>query len=220
MTHRGLEGLGFGLFGLGLLKRATTGHCSVYRALGVNTAERPDQYALGVRHEQGIKVRHAVTINRPLEDLYAYFRDFENLPKFMQHLESVSPRVADRTHWRARAPFGRFVEWDAEIINDKPNELIAWRSLPGADVDSAGSVSFRRAPTGRGTEVHVSLSYQPPFGRLGAVVARLLGEEPRQQIEADLRHFKQLMEAGEIPTIDGQPPSRGLDEDPAQHKPD
>jgi uncharacterized membrane protein len=212
----GVDGFGLAVLGLGLLKRAATGSCSVYRALGVNTAESGDQYAPGIRHEQGIKVRHAISIDKSPQELYDFFRNFDNLPKFMQHLESVSPRAGDRTHWVARAPFGRFVEWDAEIINDKPGELIAWRSLPGADVDNAGSVSFRRGPEGRGTEVHVALSYQPPFGRLGAVLAKLLGEEPSQQIEADMRHFKQLMETGEIPTIEGQPSGRGPDEDPAK----
>jgi uncharacterized membrane protein len=212
---RGIEGLGLGLLGIALVKRASTGQCAIYEALNINTAEHhQNQPAFGVRHEQGIKVRKAITIGKPPEDVYDFFRDFKNLPKFMEHLESVTVE-GKHSHWKARAPLGRFVEWDAEIINDKPGELIGWRSLAGSDVDSAGSVSFRRAPEDRGTEVHVSLSYQPPFGRVGAAVARLLGEAPQQQIEADLRRLKQLMETGEIPTVAGQSSGRGPDDDPA-----
>ena len=145
-----------------------------------------------------IHVVRTATINRPPEECYRFWRNFENLPRFMSHLEEV--RVIDdkRSHWRAKAPAGTTVEWDSEVTEDRPNERISWRSLPGADVHNSGSVNFKRGPGGRGTEVQVDLRYTPPGGRLGAVVAMLFGEEPSRQVADDLRHFKSVMETGEI----------------------
>lgn len=163
--------------------------------------------------ESGIKVTHAVTINQPADALYTFWRNFTNLPHIMDHLNAVTVQDSTHSHWVAKAPLGRTVEWDAEIINEKPNELIAWRSLPGADVDSAGTVLFKQAPVGRGTEVKFELSYLPPAGKVGAIVAKLLGEEPKKQLADDLRHFKQLMEAGERATTEGQSSGRGPDKD-------
>ena len=216
LLRRDLFGGLLALTGAGLLWRGSTGHCPTYSAIGVSTAEegsstaaglpadRSAEPAPGVRHEAGIRVDKTVTINHPAGELFAFWRDFTNLPRFMQHLESVDVQDGTHSHWKARAPLGRTVEWRAQIINEKSGELIAWRSLAGADVDSTGSVTFKAAPGGRGTEVHVSLSYQPPAGKVGMVVAKLFGEEPGQQIAGDLRRFKQLMETGEIPTTDGQ----------------
>jgi uncharacterized membrane protein len=144
------------------------------------------------------KVRHAVTINRTASELYAFWRDFENLPVFMRHLESVMTLEGGRSHWVTRGPGGARVEWDAEIVADVPGELIAWQSIPGADVRNAGTVRFIPVPAGRGTEVHVELDYSPPAGSLGAVVAKLFRAEPGQQVRDDLKAFKQVMEAGEI----------------------
>jgi uncharacterized membrane protein len=152
----------------------------------------------------GIRVRKAITINRSPEDLYRFWRDFENLPRFMRHLESVRVLDDGRSHWVARGPGGSRVEWDAEITLDVANQLIAWRSLEG-DVDTAGSVRFERAPGGRGAVVRVDMQYRPPAGAMGALIARLFGEEPEQQVPEELRRFKQVMEAGEIPTTEGQP---------------
>jgi uncharacterized membrane protein len=123
----------------------------------------------------------------------------------MKHLESI--RVLDdrRSHWVAKGPAGRTAEWDAEIINEIENELIGWRSLEGAQVDNAGSVHFKSSPNGRGTEVRVLLQYNPPGGAVGAVLAKLWGEEPGQQIDGDLRRLKQILEAGAVPTTVGQP---------------
>jgi uncharacterized membrane protein len=123
----------------------------------------------------------------------------------MDHLVSVSQLDSRRSRWVAKAPAGRTVEWDAEIINEITGELIAWRTVEGADVVSAGSVRFTPAPGGRGTEVRVRLQYDPPAGKIGATVAWLLGHDPAATIREDLRRFKQLMEAGEVPTIEGQP---------------
>lgn len=147
----------------------------------------------------------SVTIRRSGEDLYRFWRDVQKLPSFMYHLESVRVDGDRRSHWTAKAPAGRTVEWDAEIVEDRPGELIAWRSLGGADVGNTGSVRFRPAPGDRGTEVSVGIEYSPPGGALGAVVAKLLGEEPEQQIKDDLRRFKQLMETGEVVRSEGSP---------------
>lgn len=217
--RRDKVGIGLAALGAALIYRGSTGHCPAYKAAGVSTAptdspERQDkptansgnsvQGPKGVQNESGIKVHKAVTIGKPADQLYHFWRDFANLPKFMNHLVSVEVKDGSKSHWVAKAPFGKTVQWDAEIINDDPGKLIAWRSLPGADVDSAGSVRFLPAPQGRGTEVHVDLSYKPPAGQLGAAIAKLFGEEPNQQVDNDLRHFRNLMEAGEIPTVEGQ----------------
>ena len=145
-----------------------------------------------------VHVKQQITIGRPPEELYRFWRDFQNLPRFMEHLESV--RVIDdrRSRWTARAPAGGSVEWDAEIIEDRPNERISWRSVGDADVPNSGTVRFLAAPGGRGTEVHVELRYDPPGGKLGALVAKLLGEEPGQQVNGDLRRLKQVIETGEV----------------------
>jgi uncharacterized membrane protein len=152
-----------------------------------------------------IDVRASFTINKPVEEIWRFWRDFTNLPRFMTHLQSVQPTSERYSHWTARAPMGRQISWHAEIIEERENEYLVWRSLPGSEVQNAGSVEFRRAPGNRGTEIHVTLQYRPPAGRVGHAVASLFGESARQQVREDLRHFKQLMEAGEIPTIEGQP---------------
>jgi len=145
-----------------------------------------------------IRTRRSVTINKSPEECYQFWHNFENLPQFMRHLESVSVTGERLSHWKAEAPAGASVEWDAETMEDRPNELIAWRSTAGADVYNAGRVSFELAPGGRGTEVRVELEYKPPLGKLGSKLAMLFREEPGQQVMDDLRHFKQVMETGEI----------------------
>jgi len=162
----------------------------------------------GARGAGVIRIAQSVTINRSPEEIYRYWRDFQNLPRFMKHLESVRATGDRRSHWVAKAPAGRTVEWDAEITEDRPNELIAWRSLEGSDVDSVGSVRFERAPGGRGTIVKVDMQYSPPAGRAGAAVAKLLGAGPEWKVKDDLRRFKRLMEVGEIITTEGQPAGR------------
>jgi uncharacterized membrane protein len=146
----------------------------------------------------GIEVVEAITINRPRSEVYAFWHNFENFPRFMAHLESVQMIGDRRSHWKARAPAGTTVEWDAETTEDRPDELIAWRALADADVPNRGQVRFRDAPGNRGTEVLVELQYQPPGGRIGALVAKLFGEEPGQQVKGDLRRLKQVLEVGEI----------------------
>ncbi|HEX8615494.1 MAG TPA: SRPBCC family protein [Telluria sp.] len=151
------------------------------------------------------QVRHSVSINRPPDECYRFWRDLARLPTFMQHLESVSIIDERRSHWCARGPAGSRVEWDADITDDQPGQLLGWRSVPGADVDNAGTVRFIPANGGRATVLQVQMSYHPPAGRAGAMVARLFGEEPSIQMRDDLRRFKQLIETGEIPTTRGQP---------------
>jgi uncharacterized membrane protein len=165
--------------------------------------------------DRSIRVQKSITINRSPEELYRFWHNFENLPRFMSHLDSVQVTGEKRSHWRAKAPIGMRVEWDAEIINDRPNELIAWRSLEGADVDSAGSVHFKRAPGERGTEVRVEMQYIPPGGVVGATIAKLFGEEPEQQVSGDLRRFKQVMETGEIIQSEATARGRGPAQPPA-----
>ncbi len=182
-----------------LLSRAVTGRCSINRALGRNSARKDRRSAVAsVPRGEGIKVERGVVVNRPVQEVYHFWRNFENLPRFMDHLESVTVLDENRSHWVAKAPAGTRVEWDAVIHNEIENELIAWRSLPKADVNNAGSVHFNSVGEGA-TEVRVVLSYQPPAGKLGAVVAKLLGEEPSTQVDDDLRRFKQVMEAA-VPT--------------------
>jgi uncharacterized membrane protein len=152
----------------------------------------------GQTKRRTIHVMRAITIDRGPEEVYAFWRDFENLPRFMEHLESVQVTTDRRSHWKVKAPAGRSVEWDAEMTEDVSGERIAWRSLPGADVPNRGVVRFLRAPADGGTEVHVDLRYEPPAGRAGAAIAKLFGEEPELQLATDLRRFKQVLETGEV----------------------
>jgi uncharacterized membrane protein len=160
-----------------------------------------------IGHNQGVRVEKTLTINKSAAELYRFWRNFENLPRFMDHVESVQVKDTAHSHWKVKGPAGKSVEWDAAIINDITNELIAWKST-NAEIANAGSVRFRSAPGGRGTEVTVNLEYDPPAGKAGMLVAKLFGEEPTQQVQDDLRRFKQVMEAGEVPTTDGQPTAR------------
>ena len=151
---------------------------------------------------RGIHAKGSCVVNRAPEDVYAFWRSFQNFPRFMRHVESVQDLGDGRSHWRVKGPAGMDVEWDATIVADVPNEVITWRSLENSDVDNAGAVRFERAPGGRGTIVKVNLQYNPTAGALGAMVAKLFGEEPEQQLDDDLRRFKQVMEVGEVVVSD------------------
>jgi uncharacterized membrane protein len=159
------------------------------------------------KRSRAIHYKKTMAIDRSPEDLYKYWRDFENLPRFMYHLRAVQASDGTRSHWIANAPAGSKVEWDAEITEDKPNELIVWRSA-GGDVENSGQVRFTPAPGGRGTFVSVDIEYKPPGGKIGAAFAKLFREEPGMQIEDSLRSFKQIMETGEVATTKGQPAGR------------
>lgn len=150
-----------------------------------------------------IDVRQTVAINRKPEEIYSFWRDFRNLPQFMSHLERVDVQDDRRSHWVAKAPAGRTVEWDAEVTEDQPNQRLCWRSLEGADVDNSGEVRFERAPGGRGTILRVEMRYTPPGGVFGAIGAKLFGEEPQMQVRDDLRRLKQVLETGEVTVAEG-----------------
>lgn len=194
VARRSLLSVPLALAGGYLVFRGVTGHCRIYDALDIRRSGRG-----------GIKVRESITIFQPLDQVFAYWRELENLPRFMHHLESVQRTGDGHSHWRARAIAGQSVEWEAETYELRENELIAWRSLPGSQIPNSGSVTFREAPGGRGSEIHVSLEYTPPGGSAGAALAKLLGREPGQQVREDLRRLKAILEAGEVPTTEGQP---------------
>jgi uncharacterized membrane protein len=202
LARRRLSGLLLGATGAALLARGSTGKCSLYRSLGLSTArsQRP-----GVPDNLGTKVERSITIRRSPEDIYRFWRNLQNLPRFMQNLQKVESIGGNRSHWVAIGPGGRSIEWDAEIINEHPNELIAWESLPGSELENAGSVRFRPAPGARGTEVRICMQFNPTRGLLGMLAAKLKGESPETQVEEDLIRLKQLLETGEITTAASRP---------------
>lgn len=158
--------------------------------------------------EQEVPVSVSIAINSTPEKLYAFWRDLGNLPRFMSHLQMVQVTGERTSHWVAKAPAGSSIEWDSEIVEDRPNELIAWRTLPGSEVAHRGTASFESADNGRGCIVHVGMVYAAPGGGLGAAFAKLFGEEPELQIRRDLRALKQLLETGEVASTRGQPSGR------------
>ena len=185
---------------------ATTAAVAGATALDLLCAQ---QLSRGIETRNGaMSVTVTLTIDRSPDELYAFWRDFSNLPSFMKHLLSVEVTGEQRTHWVATGPAGSTVEWDAEITDDRPNDTIAWRTVEGSDVDHAGFIRFQRAPGGRGTIVTVEMQYRLPGGTLGSAVAALFGEDPRQSVRRDLRRFKQVMETGEVITTEGQPAGR------------
>jgi uncharacterized membrane protein len=199
--RKGTAGIPRLFAGAAMIHRGLTGHCEAYRILGVQTA--PSDAT--IPYQTGVRVRAAVTIGGPREEIYSFWRQLENLPLFMQHLKDVEVGDDGRSYWVADGPAGSNIKWTAEIINEIHDELIAWKSLPGGDVDTAGSVRFKDAPGGRGTEIHVELQYNPPAGRVGALVAKLFGKDPQREIGTDLRRLKQYLESGEVATTQGQP---------------
>ena len=196
LKRGGLEGGIMALIGAGLLYRGITGHCEVYKALNMNTASKPSaEQAPNVHH--GVKIQKTVTIERTPAECYAAFRDFENLPRFMTHLQSVKSKGGNVYHWTVKAPMGT-VSWNAEIIKDTPGEFFSWKSLEGAMIANAGSVRFESSPDGLGTLMSVEVNYEPPAGFIGVAIAKLFGEEPEHQIAEDLLHFKHVMDSNEI----------------------
>jgi uncharacterized membrane protein len=206
VRKRSPGGIALAFLGGALIRRGVTGRCPVYTALGMRTSPRGQGWeTTSVPYELGIRVDKAITIGAPRHEVYRFWRDLSNLSRFMKNVESVRDLGENRSHWVVSGPASRKLEWDALIVNEAENELIGWRSLPGADVDNAGSVQFKDAPGGRGTEVKIELQYNPPAGPVGALVSMLFGKEPGLQIEEDLRRLRQIVEAGEIPTTAGQP---------------
>jgi uncharacterized membrane protein len=214
--RRDASGALLALAGAALAYRGATGRCPMYQALGVSTSDDGHPHLVQQHGEsavldasKAIRVEHAVTIARPREELYAFWRDLENLPRIMRHLESVTILDARRSRWKAKAPAGQSVEWDAVINNEEPNVRIGWKSEGNATVPNAGSVRFTDAAGGRGTEVHVTLEYDPPAGKLGQLVAKLFGEEPDVQVREDLQRFKAVMESAHAPADVARTADRG-----------
>ena len=194
-----------------MLYRGMTGHDLIYQTMEINRAQE--------NGHQGIQVERSVMVNRPRDQLFRIWRNFENLPRFMKHLKSVRVDPSNggrRSHWVALAPMERTIEWDSEVVEERENELLVWQSLPGSLVESMGRVEFNDAPGQRGTIVHVSMQYNPPAGSMGAAFAKLFGKEPGQEIREGLRQFKQMMETGEIATVEGQPSGRSSAEERAE----
>jgi uncharacterized membrane protein len=192
-----LSGLALSAIGGALAWRGYTGHCQCYAVLGINTAKRNP--ATAVPAQQGAKLEKTIVIERPAADLYRFWRRLENLPRVMRHLKDVRSIDSQHSRWVAEGALGKDLEWDAEIINERQDDMLAWRSLPGGDIETAGSVHFRPLENNRGTEVVVSLKYNPPAGKMGAHLATLLGEGLEEKLDEDLETFKQVMETGMAP---------------------
>ncbi len=181
---------------------AATAAVAAVTALDVVAGRRATTLPEGVPHSSPTH-QAVVTVNRTPADAYGFWRRLANLPRFMTHVASVEETGERTSHWVVGAA-GTKMEWDAEIVDDVPGERIAWRALPGASVPNEGQVAFTSAPGGRGTEVRVTMTYEPPAGRIGSAFAKLLGSDPGGRLRADLRRFKQLLETGQIPTTVGQ----------------
>jgi uncharacterized membrane protein len=188
LRRRSRAGLSLAATGATLVLRGVSGWCGLYRALGIDRAGAEE----GTRGNLGVKVERAMVFDEPPEKLYAFWRDFRSLPTIMPNVEAVAVYPDGRSHWVAKGPAGTTIEWDAEVINDKANELIAWRTVPGARVEHAGSVRFEPQPGG-GTLVRVSLQYDPPGGELAHMVTALFGADPGQRIEEDLTRLKEAL---------------------------
>lgn len=199
LTRRSITGTVIAGLGGALIWRGASGHCAVYDALGITSVPEADddRSNVSVPYGRGVRVEQSVTIALRPEQIYPFFRNFENLPRFMSHLQSVTVLDDKRSHWVTKGPAGSDAEWDAEIINEIPNELIGWRSVAGSQIDNAGSVHFKPLTGGRGTDVKVILRYDPPAGRLGTMTAKLFHEDPARQVKEDLGALKTLLETGE-----------------------
>jgi uncharacterized membrane protein len=184
---------------------AATASVAGITAVDAFAAARMSRLPASVTKDQTFRVKASTTVRRSPDELYAFWHDFGNLPRFMAHLDAVETRPDGRSCWRATGPAGMKVEWDAEVLSDRPGEMIAWRTLPGAEVVHSGIVAFVPAPGDRGTEVHVDMEYAPPAGKAGSIIGKLFGEEPELQVRDDLRRLKQVMETGEVVRSDGSP---------------
>ncbi len=196
--------IGLSLLGGGLVARAATGFCPGYRALGIDTAH-PNNEAVGVRAGHGFRFDGVISIDKPKREVFAFWRRLENLPRLFEHLDQVDQTDAVHSHWFAHGPMGKRIEWEAEIIGERPGELIAWRSIPGGDLDTAGSVHFDDQFGGHSTRVQLELKYDPPGGKAGATIAKLFGTNFEAEAAEGLRRLKHLLETGEIATTADQP---------------
>lgn len=184
-----LPGIAMVAAGSMFLYRGKTGHCDVYESLGVDTHD-----------EDGVTIEKVLTINRSPNEVYEFWHNFENLPRFMRHLESVQTTGGKTSHWKAKGPGNLTVEWDAEILEDQPGQSISWKSLENSDIPNEGRVEFKAAPAERGTELKVNIHYFPPGGTAGRVAAKVANNISAQQIDEDLKRLKQILETGETAT--------------------
>jgi uncharacterized membrane protein len=206
------EGAALALAGGALVRRGITGYCDVYRMLGVNTAGMEPGANATIAYQQGVRVDRSITINASREEVYSFWRDLTNMPRFMKYVKTVKSIDSTHSHWMVEGPAGQKFEWDAEIINEIPNELIAWKSLPGASIPNTGSVRFDHASAGRGTRISISLQYEPPAGQVSVWFAKMFGKDAESEVDTELHRLKNIMEAGEIPTSSGQPTGRTEDQ--------
>jgi len=195
--RRSLGHLMLMLGGGALIYRGFTGHCAAYQAMGITTADQEPSHST--------TLEATITVNKPAPEVYRFWHHLENHPRFMRHLESVISVSEKRSHWIARGPLHMSLIWDAEVVEERENTLLSWRSLPGADVDNMGTVRFRELPNGRGTEVRLKLAYALPGGITGVALTKFFKTLTMGQLQEDLRHFKQIIETGEMPTIANQP---------------
>jgi uncharacterized membrane protein len=199
LRRGGWAGTALAALGGELIWRGATGHCVGYESLGIDRM-----------HGSGpVRVSEVVRINRPSYEIYVFCRNFENLPRIMGHLESVTETGEGRSRWKAKSPAGQSVEWDVVMERDVPNEFVSWRSSDQAQISSRGSIRLTHSPVGYGTDAHIQLKYEPRAGYIDKFTSMLFGEEPEKQLRADLRRLKQILETGEVPTTKGQPIGEG-----------
>jgi uncharacterized membrane protein len=201
-------GLALAILGGALAYRGISGHCQAYEALDINTAGKHRSDAEeSIYHGQLVK--HTQTINRTPSEIYDFLQIPANHARFNERVESVSRSDDGVWHWAFKGPFNSIWKFDSSRINEEPGRLIAWKSLPGGDIENAGSIRLAPVWDGRGTEVTLEVSYQPPAGTVGVAIAKMLGHDPNAQVREDLRRLKNLLETGEIPTVLGQPAGHG-----------
>jgi uncharacterized membrane protein len=197
LRRRSRSGTALALSGGALLLRGALGKSLIYRVLGINTAQDKAKELVGSLPKEQFRIENVIVIDRPAEEVYRFWRNFENLPRVMDHLQSVRSIDGRRSHWVAKAPAGMHMEWDAEITDENENRFIAWRSLEGSEIRNEGAVLFEPIADGAGCELRVSLEYQQPGGKAGKAFAKLFGKDPQGMIEKDLARLKVLMESGE-----------------------
>ena len=203
--RRSAGALTVGVFGAYMAWRGARGHCALYELLDTGTAEDDEDDRLAAGGHDDVSVEGAITIARGPEEVYAFCRALENAPRFLAYVESVRTLEGGLSRWLARTAAGTPLEWEAEVLEDLPGRLFAWRSRPGSPVHHAGALRFQPAPGGRGTEVRLDVEYEPPGAPIARVVARVFASAAEYRIDEDLRRLKQLLEAGETATTRGQP---------------
>ena len=207
ITRRSLGGVVMGIAGGVLLYRGISGHSYLYQGLGMNTTDRSRQ--LGARATAGApEIEHSITVEKPARELYRFWREPQQFAQIMEDFAEVTPLDENRTHWRVRSPFGRTLEWDTQVVEDRPGEMLRWESLQGARLRSEGEVRFRPAPKDWGTETTLHLRFDTPGGVIGKTLAPRQGIMSHMPVEKALRRFKSLAETGEIPTPEPNPTSR------------